>query len=274
MKKAAIIFGRSLSAAILLPAVLLAGPALADKGARRDLTVEQAPIADVGTGPEFSASKIQVEATLDHPDGVYAVGDNVRLQVRASEDAYITVLEVGTSGKVHIIFPNQFVNVNRIQANTVVSIPMDDSNFRIRVSGPAGRDVIKVFATREPLDTLAQQKLISEGPFFTAKDNARSIARDLTVELHEKHKDGFGTAVQIFEIVEGPGRPGVNVMVDDSGGRAGGNASVVVGPNGAANVQAGSGGAGGNATGPNTVGGSGGKGGDAILCKGCVIIPK
>lgn len=273
MKRAAIVFGRTMTAAIILPAVILAGPALADKGARRDLTVEQTPIVEVGAGPEFSASKIQVEATLDHPNSVYAVGENVRLQVRASEDAYITVLEVGTSGKVHVIFPNQFVNSNRIAANNVVSIPMDDSNFRIRVSGPAGRDVIKVFATREPLDTLAQQKLISEGPFFTAKDNARSIARDLTVELHEKHKDEFGTAVQIFEIVE-PGRPGVSVTVDDSGGRAGGNASVVVGPNGAANVQAGSGGAGGNATGPNTVGGPGGKGGDAILCKGCVIIPK
>lgn len=274
MSRFPIHFRRTLTAAVIFPAVVLAGPAFAEKGAKRDLSVEQAPIADVGVGPEYPASNIQVVATLDHADAAYNVGDTVTLQVRASKDAYITVLEVGTSGKVHIIFPNQFQENNRVPANEVVRIPSDKSSFRIRVGGPSGRDVIKVFATSEPLDTFAQQRLIHEGPYYTTSENARSIARDLSVELHEKHKDEFGTATQIFDIVERDGRPGANVVVDDSAGRVGGGASVTVAPNGAASVQAGSGGAGGNAAGPGTTGGSGGKGGDAILCKGCVIIPK
>jgi hypothetical protein len=274
MRKISVHMRRAFSAAVIFPAVVLAGPAFAEKGARRDLTVEQAPIANCGVGPGYSASKIQVAATLDHADGIYSVGDAVVLQVRASEDVYITVLEVGSSGKVHIIFPNQFQRNNRIRANEAVRIPTDDSSFRIRVGGPAGRDVIKVFATREPLDTLAQQRLTSEGPYYTTNRNARSLARDLSVELREKHKNEFGTAIQIFKIVAPNGSPGASVAVDESGGRPGGDASVSAAPDGAATVQAGAGGAGGGGAGPGTRGGDGGKGGDAILCKGCVVIPK
>lgn len=262
----------ALSAAILVSSLTSVNSAFAEGVIRRDLSVEQAPIANCGEGSDYPSSNIQVWATLNHADGVYAVGDTVTLQVRASQDAYITVLEVGTSGKVHIIFPNAYQENNRIPANELVAIPADESRFRIRVGGPAGRDVIKVFATREPLDVLAQQRLIHEGPYYTTSENARSLARDLTVELKEKHKSEFGTVAQIFEIVDRDGHGGRDAFVTRPGD--GGDASVRVSPTGAPIVQGGSGGSGGNAVGPNATAGNGGRGGDAILCQNCVVIPK
>jgi hypothetical protein len=266
-------FRLTLSAVVLAGSLASSEAVLAENAARRDLTVEQAPIADCGEGSNAPTSNIQVSATLNHPEAVYSVGETVTLQVRANEDAYITVLEVGTSGKVHIIFPNAYQNVNRIKANNVVSIPTDDSKFRIRVGGPAGRDVIKVFATREPLSVFAQQKLVQEGPYFTASDNARTLARDLTVELREKHKSDFGVATQIFAIVDRDGSAGANVHVDQPAPHHGGEASVHLSPSGAPIVQGGSGGGGGDSANGGPAG-SGGKGGDAILCQGCVVIPK
>jgi hypothetical protein len=267
-------FRLTLLAVVLAGSLASSGSVFAENAARRDLSVEQAPIADCGEGANAPTSDIQVSATLNHSDAVYAVGDTVTMQVRASEDAYITVLEVGTSGKVHIIFPNAYQEVNRIRANNVVSIPMDDSKFRIRVSGPAGRDVIKVFATREPLNTFAQQKLVQEGPYFTASENSRTLARDLTVELREKHKSDFGVATQIFAIVDRNGPSGASVHVDQPApDNRGGGASVHLSPSGAPVVQGGSGGSGGGSTNGGPAG-SGGKGGDAILCQGCVVIPK
>lgn len=273
MSRFPIQFPRALSAAVLVCSLMSSGSALAENAARRDLTVEQAPIADCGEGANAPTSDIQVSATLNHADAVYSVGDTVTIQVRANEDAYVTVLEVGTSGKVHIIFPNAYQNVNCIRANTVVSIPTDDSRFRIRVGGPAGRDVIKVFATREPLSIFAQQKLVQEGPYFTTSENARTLARDLTVELREKHKSDFGVATQIFAIVDHDGVPGASVHVDQPYVNGGGDASVRISPSGAPIVQGGHGGPGGDSTGGGPAG-SGGKGGDAILCQGCVVIPK
>jgi hypothetical protein len=273
MNRFPIQFRLALSAAVLAGSLASSGSAFAENAARRDLSVEQAPIADCGEGSDASSSNIRVSATLNHAEAIYKVGEMVTLQVRASEDAYITVLEVGTSGKVHIIFPNAYQENNRIQANHVVAIPTDESRFRIRVSGPAGRDVIKVFATREPLNVFSQQRLIQEGPYYTTSENARSLARDLTVELREKPKSDFGAATQIFAIVDGDGRDGANVYVDRPAVNNGGDGSVRYSPSGAATIQGGPGGSGGNATNGGPAG-SGGRGGDAVLCQGCVVIQK
>ena len=53
---------RAFLAAALMGSLAAAGPALAGKGrVKRDLSAEQAPIADVGEGPGYHSS-IQVEA--------------------------------------------------------------------------------------------------------------------------------------------------------------------------------------------------------------------
>lgn len=262
MKRLTQHFWLILSTAVMAGSLAPSNSAFAENASRRDLSVEQAPIANCGEGADAPSSNIQVSATLNHADGLYGVGDTLTLQVRASQDAYITVLEVGTSGKVHIIFPNRYQENNRVSANEIVAIPSDESHFRIRVGGPAGRDVIKVFATYEPLSVLARQRLVQEGAYYTTPQNARSLARDLTVELHEKHKSEFGTSTQIFEIVNRDGR---NAYVEQSMRNDGGPVKAPL-------VQGGSGGSGGNSSASGA--GTGGKGGDAILCQNCILIPK
>lgn len=187
-------------ATVLAGSLAAAGPALAGKkNVKRDLSVEQAPIADVGEGPDYR-SNIKVEAWTDHEDGVYAIGDTVTLNVRASQDAYITVLDVGTSGRVHIIFPNRFQQDNRVPAYEMIRIPGEDSRFRIRVNGPTGREVIKVFATREPLSYFQAQRLVQEGPYYNVPGDGRTIARDLSVELRDRHHADFGAVTEVIDI--------------------------------------------------------------------------
>jgi hypothetical protein len=264
---------RTMAATVMAGSLAASGLALAEPKTKRDLSVEQAPIADCGEGPDYPASDIQVSVVLDHEDGAYAIGDTVSLQARATRDAYLTVLEVGSSGKVHIIFPNRYQQDARVSANQTVRIPSDESRFRIRVGGPAGREVVKVFATREPLNYFAQQRLVQDGPYYATRADAKSVARDLSMELHERHGSGFGAATQILEIGAHDGRPGASVEADATFGTDSADASVSLGPTGVPAIRAGSGGAGGSATGGGT-GGAGGKGGDAILCQGCVVIPK
>ena len=167
----------------------------------RDISIDQNEIASIGENAEAPASAIKVSACLDRQNGVYRPGDSVTLQVRTNKPAYITVLDVGTSGKVYVIYPNRYQRENRVNAFEVVQIPAPDERYRFAVKGPAGREVLKVIATEKPLDALDIRHFTEAGAFYAVPGEARAIARDLSVELTEKQPANYGVAKQIFSIV-------------------------------------------------------------------------
>ena len=81
----------------------LAGNVFAD-GVDRDLTVEQATAAAAGVQRPGS---LRVAVTTDRADATYATGETVRLFLNVNEDAFVTVLNIGASGKVTQLFPNR-----------------------------------------------------------------------------------------------------------------------------------------------------------------------
>ncbi|NLC55660.1 MAG: DUF4384 domain-containing protein [Armatimonadetes bacterium] len=85
---------------------------------------------------------------------VYYFGrDKVNFRVQADRDCYITVLDIGTSGKVTVLFPNRFHPDNRVRAGQTYVLPSPDRpTFQIAVSPPVGREMVKVIATEEPVN--------------------------------------------------------------------------------------------------------------------------
>ena len=81
---------------LLLLVVAAIPPASAQQSITRDLTVEQRDLAAV-IAPQ---SDLKVTAWVDKQDDTYKPGDTLQLFVKANSDAYITVIDVGTSGKV------------------------------------------------------------------------------------------------------------------------------------------------------------------------------
>jgi hypothetical protein len=131
-----------------------------------------------------------VEALDGAPDEklVYArVGDVIRLNVRADRDCYLTLINVGTSGKVTVLFPNQYRRDGFIRGGRVYRTETrGEMPFKIRATGPAGRELVKVIATREPLDLSSIRlgeagglgtRTIASGSAFAA-----ALTRDLAVE--------------------------------------------------------------------------------------------
>jgi TPR repeat protein len=110
------------------------------------------------------------------------------------------VLDVGTSGKVHVIFPNEFQHENKVAAQEVVQIPPEDGRFQFRVKGPAGREVLKVFATERPLECLDPQRLAKSGPYYEVPGEPKAIARDISVELKRNLKAIYGVATRFVTI--------------------------------------------------------------------------
>ena len=173
-------------AALLLAAggLALAPAAQAAGDGARDLTVEQTAVHAVqAPAAAGGAGGLAVTAWVDHADNTYAVGERVRLFVKPSKDAYVTVLNVGPSGQTTMLFPNAHQKDNKVSGGRTVEIPSPESGALIKVAAPVGRELIKVVASTSPVPLFPAVKMRSAGPFATVEADARSVARDLQVTM-------------------------------------------------------------------------------------------
>ena len=108
----------------------------------------------------------------------YIIGDTLTIYFQSDKDCYVSLLDIGTSGKMTLLFPNSFYKDNFIKAGKTYSIPGDFFGFRINVSGPAGIERIKVIATPEPFP-LAEGNT-SHGFYSFDREDKKGL-RDLSV---------------------------------------------------------------------------------------------
>ena len=123
------------------------------------------------------------------------------LNVKTNRDAYLTIVDVGTSGRVHIIFPNRFQTDNRIQAGETIQVPDPRANFDFQVNGPAGTELIKVIASLDPAPLFRAGDTEPAGPFKALKAPAPVVAKDLAVVLREPRHREWDTYNKIIRIV-------------------------------------------------------------------------
>jgi Domain of unknown function (DUF4384) len=126
---------------------------------------------------------------------VYQVGDPVVIYFLSNRDAYVTLIDVGTSGEMRILFPNTFDGNNHVSAGKTYAIPSPESGFAIRTEGPPGLERIKFIATDNPL-TFGKTDPKQAFYFFPRNDSKK--VRDLQI-LVEKFKEQ-GRAEEYTEI--------------------------------------------------------------------------
>ena len=167
----------------------------------RDLTVSQKPMFDVGL---FGAGKkLDVDAWVDNNELTYGIGETLRISVRPREEAYLTVLNVGSSGRTAVLFPNHFQRETLVRAGQIVRIPDHDAGWKIDVAGPAGVEVIKVIASKQPLKLAELQKLAGaspDQPLLTLERTAEEVGRDLAVQF-DKPEGGKLSAFGVRNIL-------------------------------------------------------------------------
>lgn len=97
---------------------------------------------------ENNSADFNVDVWTDKKE--YRAGENVYFYFKADRDCYVTLFDVGTSGKMKVLFPNAIHRESFIQANKVYRIPGQNYGFDISVSGPVGIERIKVIASETP----------------------------------------------------------------------------------------------------------------------------
>jgi hypothetical protein len=149
----------------------------------RDLVPAQKPMVQLGGG-----SAEAVDAWVDNPSLTYRVGQQLKVFVRPRQTSFVTVLNVGSSGRVTVIFPNFYQRDTRVPAGQTVAIPAERAGWRIDVVGPPGIEVVKVIATPEPLALPELQRLAAtteRSPILSLGRSGEEVARDIVPQIEK-----------------------------------------------------------------------------------------
>lgn len=131
----------------------------------------------------------------------FAVGDEIKFAFSADRDCYLTLLDIGTSGKVHKLFPNKWHESNKVEKGKSYSIPPEGSNFVFKVQGPAGREYVKAIATLKPIEKLEGAVSTSKGAFSEIQD-AGLVLKDIGLELSQHDVKNWAETTISFEITD------------------------------------------------------------------------
>jgi hypothetical protein len=196
--------------ALSVPMSAAADESTAGPDFSRDLSVEQLQVFEVeapdATG-EAGAEALVVTAWVDHDDNTFTVGDTVRLYVESNQDAFLTVINVGSSGSTTVLFPKEIQTDNRIVAGEVLEIAGPDEGLRIGVGAPAGTELITVIASNYSDEVFEPAELVMAGPFRSLEGGAVVAVRRLE-EAMANDPDGkwskYDHVLQTLELAPTP----------------------------------------------------------------------
>lgn len=88
----------------------------------------------------------------------FRVGQGIELRVRSPRDGHLTVVDVGTNGKLYVIFPFPGVpEETRVRAGQTVELPSAEMRAQFapapayQADNPTGRGMLRVFVTPRPI---------------------------------------------------------------------------------------------------------------------------
>ena len=131
-------------------------------------------------------------ATLDRRTPIYKKGEDLTVNVKASEDCYVWVFDTQTSGTVVQIYPNNYDKKNFLAAGKTLSIPGKGSKYRLQVAPPSGTELITVLASKEniPLTAKLVDKFVPGAPFAVLRGTAETVSKDLAITLRRQGSRG------------------------------------------------------------------------------------
>ena len=146
--------GLGLVGAGLLAMLAACGPAETVIVKRDYVKPEPAPRCAL---PSFDGGRKYVVEAWALPDPAFSVGEPLRLQMRSSAPAYMSVFYVSTSCKVV-----RLLNNHPVRAAEIVDFPITASGLRMTVKPPAGDEIFHFVATRDRLEFLSPGEILGE----------------------------------------------------------------------------------------------------------------
>ncbi|MBI3583786.1 MAG: DUF4384 domain-containing protein [Nitrospinae bacterium] len=147
---------------------------------------------------EVSDEKIKIDLWTNEKN--YKIGEKLTVNFKTDRDCYVTLVDVGTSGNVHILFPNRFSSGNKVKANEVYSVPDKGDGYKITVNGPPGTEIVRAIATLKPISFIDTDFSGTRSIFKSVDKNVPSFTRDLSIEASETPSSNLGENLIKIEI--------------------------------------------------------------------------
>lgn len=129
----------------------------------------------------------------------YEVGNEVIFYIRSTQDCYVTLVDLQTSGGLYVLFPNSFQEDNFIRGGRIYTIPARDSTFTINASGPPGLEGIKAIATKKKL-SLAQARGGETFIVLRTADAQTEFAKTIADSMLGMPEEQWDIAEWVFEV--------------------------------------------------------------------------
>jgi len=132
-----------------------------------------------GSGETAGDASITVKLWANQPR--YRVGDRLTLSFEANQDAFLTIVNVGTSGEVTILFPNRFSGGHGVKAGRTYRIPDAGDSYELVLKGPPGTELVYALLTLKPVIFLPTDFPSTGAVFNSASERVASFTRDINV---------------------------------------------------------------------------------------------
>jgi hypothetical protein len=142
---------------------------------------------DIQVVPVNERSETRININLSVDKTKIEPGDTVVVHFEPDKDCHLTLIDVGTSGKITRLWPNEFSGSdNFVKAHTRQSFPGPSDKFVFRVSGPKGIERIVAVATTK------KNAILSDSEFGEYRGGFKSYQKglkDLVVEASSRTDD-------------------------------------------------------------------------------------
>ena len=102
----------------------------------------------------------------------YKIGESVKIQFDTDQDCYLTLIDIGTSGRIHIIMPNSLNVDNFVKGGRTLYYPEGNWDVACIIQGPTGTERIKAFATLDPVNLFDIDLRDPSALFYTISESA------------------------------------------------------------------------------------------------------
>lgn len=141
--------------------------------------VPAAPAPPPASAPKAGDDGITVRLWADKSK--YRVGERLSLGFESNRDAFLTIVNVGTSGEVTILYPNRFSGGHGVKAGRTYRIPEATDSYELELKGPPGVELVYALLTLKPVLFLATDFSSPGAVFPSTTDRVSRVTRDINV---------------------------------------------------------------------------------------------
>ncbi|OQW92475.1 MAG: hypothetical protein BWK78_01615 [Thiotrichaceae bacterium IS1] len=151
---------------------------------------------DIEVVPYHKATNVELEISIDQSS--VEIGKTVEFQFRSNQEGYVSLWDIGTSGKVHRIYPASPNGDLKVEANHWYGAGGKGESYKYKIIGPQGmEDVYMIWSVTPDLQ-----------PQESDYQTATSLTKDIEVVMDRKQATSqqWATTKVTFQVVD-PTRP-------------------------------------------------------------------